>query len=160
MLYYWRMLQHFFVSNSRHGTHSPFVYKLADQVIYKKKEEIEGSVDLPTKFSKTYCFLLQDILAYLGVHELQRGREKQDAAALFFEHDELDVSKLKLAMKKKQIVIMDQPHKNNKVHTLWNHLVQDSSVTVSLDLFYFGLLLYREGQRKEHFLLRYPFWKY
>lgn len=160
MLYYWRMLRHFFISNSRHGTHSPFVYKLADQAIYKQRKEIGSPVELPKKFSKPYRLLLQDILAYLDVHKLERGEGKEGAIALFFECDELDESKLKLAMRNKQIVIMDEPHKNKKVQAKWNHLVQDPSVIVSLDLFHFGLLLCREGQRKEHFLLRYPFWTY
>src|SRR5690606_3191570 len=34
MRYYFDYIYHFLVSNSRHGTHSPFVYALTEKVIY------------------------------------------------------------------------------------------------------------------------------
>jgi len=33
-------LRYLWNSNSRHGTHSPFIYSLADEVIYQKNEPV------------------------------------------------------------------------------------------------------------------------
>lgn len=156
MFYYWRMLRHFFISNSRHGTHSPFVYKLADEVIYRKEPAERSSVILPHPFSKSYRNLLQDILAHLGVCEMHKQPTQDKQAALFFGHAEVDEDRIKLALQRGQLVVVDEPHRNGQVKAQWNRLIQDPSVVVSIDLFHFGLLLHRVGQRKEHFRLRYP----
>ena len=36
MQFYLKYLRHYLISHSRHGTHSPFVYKLVDEVLYRK----------------------------------------------------------------------------------------------------------------------------
>lgn len=159
MLYYWRMLKHFFVSNSRHGTHSPFVYKLADEVIYSKSKAKSLGLEMPRLFAKPYKKLLQDMLLHLGVERLTYSSEQEWGDAVFFAAEDLDQAAVKRALKNRQFVLIDEPHGDREIQRKWELLIQDPLVVVSVDLFHFGLLVYREGQRKEHFRLRYPFWR-
>ena len=49
------MLYHQISADSRHGTHSPHVYRLLDERVYKKtykKENIAGLGELPISFNK------------------------------------------------------------------------------------------------------------
>src|SRR5690606_3315200 len=83
MRYYWDLIQHFFVSNSRHGTHSPFVYGLASRVIYHISRVRPYTVAVPSDFNPKYSDLLLAILTDMGVQKLACFREDTSADALF-----------------------------------------------------------------------------
>lgn len=151
MLFFFRSILHFILSNSRHGTHSPFVYRLADEVIYTSaKQKVRGG-------SKS-DLLIKEIATYYGV------AIKQDKSAW---SGALDVSIEKLQLEEVvdlqhhfTFLFLRDIHKNASTKKMWNLLSKEDSITVTIDLFYFGIVCHREGQRKEHFKLRFPFWKY
>lgn len=51
-----------------------------------------------------------------------------------------------------KIIVFHEPYKQKRQ---WKKLIADQRVTVSINLFHFGILLKRDGQRKQDFLLRY-----
>lgn len=72
-----------FVSNSRHGTHSPFVYALADQVIYVPSATCRQRTILPEGFSAGYRDLLADILSHWSIPNLTEYPELVNTSAVW-----------------------------------------------------------------------------
>lgn len=159
MRYYWDLIQHFFVSNSRHGTHSPFVYGLASRVIYRNAPVRPYTVAVPSDFNPKYSDLLLAILTDMGVQKLACFREDTSADALFADLRSARADQLLEAILQGKIIVVHEPFQTRQTKQLWRELIQSPEVVVSINLFHFGLLMYREGQRKENFLLRYPFWR-
>jgi len=159
MRYYWDLIKHFFVSNSRHGTHSPFVYGLASNVIYQNSLAQPAKVNWPRDYNPSYRQLLSDILAYLNVGRLSELPPENAAKALWVDLQALDTVELLSAVRDGKILVVHEPFKTSATKKKWEELIKAEEVTVSINLFHFGLLLYREGQRKENFVLRYPFWR-
>ncbi|UZO79428.1 hypothetical protein NBT05_10670 [Aquimarina sp. ERC-38] len=54
-----------------------------------------------------------------------------------------------------KIVFVNNIHQNKKSYSLWQEWIQEPKITVSIDLFYAGLLFIRPQQVKEHFMVRY-----
>lgn len=52
------------------------------------------------------------------------------------------------------IVILDNIHWSKEMKKAWEVLIKDRRISVSIDTFYWGLLFFRKGQEKEHFILR------
>ncbi|TYR35966.1 hypothetical protein FXV77_11020 [Sphingobacterium phlebotomi] len=159
MRYYWDLIRHFFVSNSRHGTHSPFVYGLASHVIYHVSRVQPHTIAVPSDFNPKYRNLLLAILTYMHVEELDYLGQSGQAEALFADLRSNTVDEITEAVRQGKVIIVHEPFRSRKTKWIWQQLVQSTDVVVSINLFHFGLLMYRTEQRKENFRLRYPFWK-
>ncbi|KGE15440.1 hypothetical protein [Sphingobacterium deserti] len=154
MRYYFDLVKHFIVANSRHGTHSPFVYALADQVIYNKTHFWSTEVSFPPSFFWRYRQLLSAVLSYLDVNELTLPESSQKSAAVWVDLATVSSAELFQLLQNGKILIVHEPY---KCRSRWKELIADSRVIVSVDLFHFGIVMRREGQRKENFRLRYPY---
>lgn len=159
MRYYWDLIWHFFISNSRHGTHSPFVYELASRIIYQVSRVSPPLVKAPVDFNPKYRNLLLEILDYIRVEELAYLHASGHEDALLVDICETPAERILEAIGNGKIIVVDEPFRSRQSKRVWKRLIQSSEVVVSINLFHFGLLMRREGQRKEDFRLRYPFWR-
>lgn len=156
MRYVVRYFYHFLVSNSRHGTHSPFVYALADSVIYNPHYQPDYSLEVPPGFNPSYFKLLQKILAFWKVDKISADLQDQDSPAFWLDsNDRVDMEQVLEMVHRGKVCIVHAPYSRGG-HRVWKQLIQDPRVIVSLNLFHFGMLIHRQGQTKENFLLRYP----
>lgn len=160
MRYYWDLIQHFFVSNSRHGTHSPFVYGLAVNAIYAPSRGYTHHINVPLGFKPRYKKLLLHILVRMEKKEVAYFQQTKDADVLWVNLKETPtpIPDIIEAVRQGRLIVVHEPFRSRETKRIWQELIQSSDVVVSINLFHFGLLVYREGQRKENFRLRYPFW--
>ncbi|MGH2623250.1 MAG: hypothetical protein ACRDE7_06275 [Sphingobacterium sp.] len=155
MRYVLSYIYHFFISNSRHGTHSPFVYALAEQVIYNRQYKLKRHVEFLVGVRLTYKPLLEKILDYLLISTVSKEANNNLGEACWScSPVEMKVEEVLMAIEAGKLVIVDQPYKKSN-RKFWKTIIKDPRVIVSINLFHFGLLMYRQGQQKEDFLLRY-----
>jgi predicted O-methyltransferase YrrM len=53
------------------------------------------------------------------------------------------------------LVILDDIHWSEGMEKAWQQLAEKPEVTLSIDLFFMGLLFFKPGMKKQHFVLRY-----
>ncbi len=53
------------------------------------------------------------------------------------------------------IFIFDDIHWSSEMEKLWEKIIKDERVTVSIDLFQIGLVFFRKELSKQHFVIRY-----
>lgn len=172
MLKYW---WHYFVSHSRHGTHSPFVYKLVDEVIYQKASkacvsELPQAIQNESKAEqkkyalidrllKTFayddfsCWTDRPLESYRSLLQNQRGNFGY-RHIYYIDLDDLDLNFLE-KVRDRDILMINEPHLSEKREAYWNKLKQDDRVVVTIDLYRIGLVYFRKEQRKENFLIRF-----
>lgn len=151
MRYFWTGVMHFLSSNSRHGTHSPFVYKLADNVIYAKSKthSVAGKQEE----------LLADIAGYFGVNYAESGLDIGTDKALIVEKSMMNVEDLAVLVRRFKYLVIPNIYKDRITKRSWQLVCQDPRFIVCIDLFYYGLIFYRIEQPKEFFKLRFPYWR-
>ncbi|WP_437920817.1 hypothetical protein [Sphingobacterium sp. LRF_L2] len=154
LCYNWALIKHFFISNSRHGTHSPFVYGLTENVIYTHDYKA-APVEFPFDFSACYKFLLRDLLSFLNIRSIAYFPFSENNEALWADLGTVSEEEIIEAVRAGKIVVIHEPTKSKKK---WDRLIHNPAVVVSINLFHFGVLMQRKGQQKENFVLRYPYW--
>lgn len=152
MQYWFDLIWHYLDSNSRHGTHSPFVYKLADQLIYRK----EGALNSNGEPMENYELLIQEIKNYLAV-DMPLANSAQ---ILDIKDMKLDLEGVIELQKTNDIVFLKHIYTNRNTKEFWEKIKANSNIIVTIDLFYFGILINRKEQPKENFKLRFPYSKY
>ncbi|WP_164108808.1 MULTISPECIES: hypothetical protein [Sphingobacterium] len=151
MRYFWKGVIHFLTSNSRHGTHSPFVYKLADEAIYaKSKKHAVGSKQDE---------LLMDVADYFEVTYVQSNLDLGADRALIVEKSTMNVEELAVLVREFKYLVIPNIYKDRTIRQTWHLVCQDPRFIVCIDLFYYGLVFYRREQPKEFFKLRFPYWR-
>ena len=50
------------------------------------------------------------------------------------------------------IVVLDDIHWSNEMEAAWNEIIQDKNVKVTIDLFYFGIVFFKENNANMKFL--------
>ena len=53
------------------------------------------------------------------------------------------------------VMVIRGIHKSGQMESIWNNLIKENKVRVSLDLYEIGIILFRKNLQKEHFVLRF-----
>ncbi|MBE8715549.1 hypothetical protein [Sphingobacterium hungaricum] len=157
-----RFLYHFLTSNSRHGTHSPFVYELADSVIYNKDFADTVRDGKGSGYHSKGEYLSRAISRKLGgklmSSDLHANSIDRNTVLII---DISDFKESDLAYLENSCFIqVNNIYQTRENLKKWKSMISNPAIDVSIDLYYFGLLFHRPQQRKENFKLRYPFWIY
>ena len=155
-------LQFLVRSTNQHGVHSPFVYHFVTKGLYRKRME--------NNITETYISLkplrrkekkiLSKIMDYFDIKSICfdiRGAfeniDKEYQLLYLNVSDELISTNL-ATLTSKQVVIIPGIHQNKKTYLRWLEIIKKEEATVTIDLFYFGLIFIRKEQVKEHFNIR------
>ncbi len=179
---------------NRHGLHSPFVYRLVDEVIYdfsdkKVYTDIEKTLQ-PHKKLNAADKLLYRLVADWQPHSVNiiskctttdhiilnhaapeseptKGRLNGDTksvnshkaiftdAAIDRSSKQAELQNVLATLQEGVMLVIKNNHQNHEAHALWKNLKSHPQVTVSVDLFWLGLIYHRPGQVKEDFLIKF-----
>jgi len=149
-------LLHLLQADSRHGTHSPFVYRLVDELIYAKRLSGEPrdkvkrlTVRLIDRFQPRTVYTLgseQPPISRLDFVVVDCGMLKKPVA---------EIKKLWLQLHAGSVLVLSDVYRNNESKVLWQFIKAQPDVTVTIDLFRAGLVFFHSGQSKEDFKIRF-----
>lgn len=146
-------------STNQHGVHSPFVFDFVTKGLYSKKEKKQtlNNYSELNYLSKKEKKIVSKIIKYFLIKKIYLKSTK----TLNKGHNVLFINDLKnlkthifLNFNKDEFIILHGIHDNKSNHEIWSEIIKNESATVTIDLFYFGLLFFRNGQVKEHFKIR------
>ncbi|MFY9241775.1 MAG: hypothetical protein WAO74_01970 [Polaribacter sp.] len=149
-------------STNQHGVHSPFVYDFVNKGLYKKDSKNNTSIEYSElkNLSKKEKKILSKIIAYFNIDtiyfdidSLNKTLDK-DYKLLYINN----ILKFNLSflnqLKSKDILIIKGIHHNKNSNQAWLKIIKHKETTVTIDLFYFGIIFLRKKQAKEHFIIR------
>ena len=169
----------------RHGVHSPFVYKLLEEVIYTKSPKIQESYSL--KKHKEFYLYLRLLLHFkpqsiwlnrsnIFFEELIHQYEKANAFSTpcrintnslptaktdfyFFNQatkQQVDSFFNQKNKIKKDVIVIFSPLYASKLQLQnWKAFISNDMVTISLDFFNFGLVFFQKGKTKQDYKIKY-----
>ena len=151
-------------STNEHGVHSPFVYNYITKCIYTKpKKSLNKTLDVLLKSSSYFNFKKIKIVGNLDLDkELKNTLSNQSSLVknneiLYFESVKnipIEQFFLKFKLTNNSLIIINHIHKTHIEHRLWLKLIEFKEITVSIDMYYCGVLFLRKEQEKEHFTIR------
>jgi hypothetical protein len=178
---------------NRHGLHSPFVYRLVDEVIYdfsdkKLYADLEKALQ-PHKKLNAADKLLYRVIADQQPYEVSVIGKCAPGDRIVLEHavskiapdvnarpdnkgssnthntvfidasisnlSKNELEQLLIDLQEGIILVVKNNHQSRQAHSLWKQLKGHAHVTVSVDLFWFGLIFHRPGQVKEDFRIKF-----
>ncbi len=151
-------------STNHHGVHSPFVFNYLTKCLYKKPRKSKD---------KTLDVLIKSVL-YFGFNNIKiKGNsvykqklklsfpnsifEPNETDMLFFESiKNLNPKQLfsNTNLHNESLIIFNNINKDKESRTNWLNFVQSEKVTVSINMYYCGVIFIRREQQKEHFFIR------
>jgi len=153
--YYVHYLRHLLVANTRHGTHSPFVYRLVDEVFYLKRQ-----ADEPRDKVLRLTGRLMERFAPRQVYRMDTRLPDGPLDFVIIPGSEADAISARLhqlwpRLHADSVLVVEGIYRHAGVKRLWQSIQAKPEVTVTVDLFHVGLVFFHLGQAKEHFRIRY-----
>ena len=202
LLFLIKYLKYLFVSKTKHGVHSPFVYDLVTNVLidksYKQEYKKIRNLNDNTINSKHLKLIYRIINRYKSENILEIGDFEtlngtflsniQSKANVFFcnlktneiseiktpnniqsesfdfafynlkYNDSLTLSEFMNHLKyfhNNSIVAINNIHQSKEMEEVWRKIITQKEVTISIDLFFIGLVFFRKEQVKENFIIRF-----
>lgn len=127
---------------------------------------IEGCVDIAARAKQSFDALqLHNIDAHIGnfddvLEPILQSIGKQDLIFIDGNHREKPTcayfEQCKPYLHHKSMIIFDDIHWSKGMRNAWNHIKKDSAVTLSIDLFFIGMVMCNPDiKEKQHFTIRY-----
>ncbi|NJB72370.1 hypothetical protein GGR42_002861 [Saonia flava] len=142
-----------FTSSDQHGVHSPFVYQYTTQCLYSKQKKSKNktenvflkSIDYfnfkTIKTDNKGLILTQDHYSQIPYDLVHLSEPKNAEIYLKNIHND-------------SMLLLKNIHKSIENEKIWRQIKNNKQVTVTLDLFYCGVIFFRKEQTKEHFKIR------
>lgn len=155
--FYVDWLTHFLVANSRHGTHSPFVYRLVDNVVYGRLQVGEPRDKRTRLIARLIDWFQPDTVYDMRIDE-HPPISRIDFVVADCVHAETLVTQLDRLWPRlhtQSVFVLLGCHRTAGANLLWQSIKNRPEVTVTIDLFDIGLVFFHSGQAKEDFKIRY-----
>ncbi|GGC24426.1 hypothetical protein GCM10011386_15480 [Parapedobacter defluvii] len=153
--FYVDYILHFLTSHSRHGTHSPFVYKLVDEVIYapRRSQEPLGKVErliarLIARFTPDTVYRIGEPLPTYPLDLVIVNGNDVDRLTS-------QLRQLWSQLHTGSVLVLIGIYRGKQMRKFWRTLQKRPDVTVTVDLFHLGMVFFHEGQAKEDFRIRF-----
>lgn len=133
-------LKYFIISNTLHGTHSPFVYHFLEDVVYQKN--IKGEDKYEQLINR---IVFSRVNGKVEQFELSKGAE-------------ITLSKyhlLKTETDEQSIFVFSNIRKTEQSYNTWKSIIADDANNISIDMFEIGILFFAQKKPKEHFTIYY-----
>ena len=150
-------------STNQHGVHSPFVFKYVTQCLYSKKRlHRNKSINVLLKTISHFNFDSVSV-NNKSIRELVKQNfpevqfDKNTVDLLFM--NELSASSFEKILSEGKLhndslILIDSIYANRQNLAQWHQLIALPEITVSIDMYYCGLISIRREQVKEHFRIR------
>lgn len=150
-------------STNQHGVHSPFVFSYVTQCLYSKKRLHKNkSINV---LLKTISYFNFDSISVnnKSIRELVKQNfpevqfDKNTVDLLFI--NELSAYSFEKILSEGKLhndslILIDSIYANQQNLEQWKQLIALPKITVSIDMYYCGLISIRREQVKEHFRIR------
>ena len=156
-------LKHLLKATNQHGVHSPFVYRYVSECLYRKSK-FKGSKSTKVLLKSISFFSIKNLEIVSKGAQIENRIQKEFGQIISHEGpfdliylDSPSVDILSIHQSKinnDSILLIENIYGNLEATAIWKSLKQNEMVTVSLDLFYCGILFFRKEQVKEHFKIR------
>lgn len=155
-------IQFLATSTNQHGVHSPFVFDFVTKGLYQKskksalKNDFLAVQNLSIKEEK----ILSNICNYLKIKQLYTNSKELENSLdnnyklLYFNTIENFMFDETIPNSSQIFFVIHGIHSNPKSIKKWKSICKNNQATVTIDLFYFGLIFFRREQVKEHFKIR------
>ena len=146
-------------SQNQHGLHSPFVYDFITKGLYQQKIKNNDLLDLDElkNLSKKQLIIFTKIVNYFEINHINFDvnsfiKNENKTYKLLFTTDLSSLKNINFKrLNSHHIILIDAIYQHKKE---WQKLINLQDATVTIDLFYFGLIFFRKEQVKEHFIIR------
>ncbi|MDP5106674.1 MAG: hypothetical protein NWQ31_10960 [Polaribacter sp.] len=149
-------------STNQHGVHSPFVYNFVTKGLYKKENTIVDFKEYSAlkNLSKKEQKVLSKVIRYFKIDEfkfeLKTSKNSLDKNHKLFFINQIEslIDFNFTTLNSKQIIVVHGIHQQKETTLRWQEIIKNKEATVTIDLYYFGIIFIRKKQAKEHFILR------
>ena len=146
-------------SQNQHGLHSPFVYDFITKGLYQQEIKNNDLLNLNElkNLSKKQLIIFTKIVNYFEIKHINFDvnsfiKNENKTYKLLFTKDLSSLKNINFKrLNSHHIILIDAIYQHKKE---WQKLINLQDVTVTIDLFYFGLIFFRKEQVKEHFIIR------